>query len=243
MMNALRANLNVAFDTTALALILSIGLMFAMFVVTRVESDLLKQVDDEVRAELAKSFLVTSQENDAYVRTVQRIGRTIVAATHEMSQKQIEVWRRSIETAQAAWIQSTQMCYELVQSSLAKSLEQSLAGMSSELATTIRNLDASLLERGRQWQENLVEAAEQIAQQHRQASLDQQQAAEILRQAGQFDDPTLKLRLADLIDSLNLLSSRLQHSGHSAEASSRPDEQAVAGEPVRLRVVAEDVAA
>ncbi len=242
MMNSLRSNLYVAFDTTALALTLSIGLMFVQFVVVRFELDLLQQVDEEVRNELAHWFHVGGQEHDVYVKTMQRIGRSIVAATHEMSQKQIEVWRRSIETAQAAWLQSSQICYDLVQNNLSQTLDQSLQKMSSELSASIFRLDAALGERARQWQDNLVGVSEQIVERHRQSSLDNQQTAEILKQAGRFDDVSLKLRLADLVDSLNLLSSRLVRLVGPIDDASQRDAQPDSGGR-HLRVVREDLAA
>ena len=55
-MDGLLAGLYVAFDTTALALSLSILLMFFQFFVDRVESQLLLMVDTRVNEELGGSF-------------------------------------------------------------------------------------------------------------------------------------------------------------------------------------------
>ena len=56
MMNGLRGSLYVAFDTTALALTLSMVLMFAQFLVDRFESQLLTLVDQRSRSEISHQF-------------------------------------------------------------------------------------------------------------------------------------------------------------------------------------------
>ena len=53
-----------AFDTTALALVLSILLMFAQFLTSRVESVLLEGVDDQVAQQLVGRFEELGTQTD-----------------------------------------------------------------------------------------------------------------------------------------------------------------------------------
>ena len=60
MMNGLRGNLYIAFDTTALALTLSMLLMFCQFVVDRFETQLLGLIDHRARTEISRRFDLSS---------------------------------------------------------------------------------------------------------------------------------------------------------------------------------------
>jgi biopolymer transport protein ExbB/TolQ len=209
MMSALRSNLYVAFDTTALALILSIGLMFAMFLVNRLECDLLAEIDQEVREVFGKWFEPGNQSADDQVRAMHRIGRAMIAATHEMSQKQIEVWRRSIEAAQSAWLQAARNTYELLDAQLGRTLHDALSEMASQLSGTIRGLDQSLDERARQWQDRLVTVSENALSMQQQSAHNQRQTAELLEAAMSRNERLSEVDLGALCDSLSLLSTRL----------------------------------
>jgi biopolymer transport protein ExbB/TolQ len=165
MMTGLRTGLYVAFDTTAQALSFSIALMFVQFVVVRCETQLLDQVDRQVRHDLAGWFEWGSGDGDHYVRTVQRIGRSILAATHQMSQTQIELWKRSIEAAQQAWVETIQGNHELIQHNLSDAIESSVERMAQRLDESIQRADAALEHRGQQWQVHLSQLARQTHEQ------------------------------------------------------------------------------
>ena len=214
MMNVLRDNLYVAFDTTALALILSIGLMFCMFLVNRQESSLLEAVDEEVGELFAGWFVWGNQSSDEQVRAMHRIGRAMVAATHEMSQKQIEIWRRSIEAAQSAWLQASRNTYELVDGHLGRTLQDALSQMSLQLAGTIRQLDQALDERARQWQDRLVQVSDRLVDVQQKTVDDQRQTTELLAATWTRNERVGELEWGTLVDSLNLLSTRLQQFVH-----------------------------
>ncbi len=231
MMNSLRDNLYVAFDTTALALTLSIGLMFCMFLVQRQETSLLAAIDQEAEDQFATWFTGGNQSSDHQIRAMHRIGKAMVAATHEMSQKQIEIWRRSIESAQSAWLQASRNTYELVDSHLGRTLQEALSQMSVQLAGTIRQLDQALDERARQWQDRLVVVSQQIVEVQQQTADEQRQATELLTASWARNEGVGELELGTLVDSLNLLSTRMQQFVQmTAEGAGRPTSE-------RLRAV------
>ncbi len=105
------AGLGVAFDTTALALGLSIVLMFAQFVTDRAENALLAQVDDRAAAELAGRFEQIPAGPAGQLVVVRRMAETaetVVQATERLirqaQQNQLhwdQVQRTQVQAAQA----------------------------------------------------------------------------------------------------------------------------------------------
>ena len=72
MMDGLRGSLYVAFDTTALALTLSMVLMFGQFLVDRFESQLLNLVDQRARAEVAGRFDLSLRQPEVSLKNISR---------------------------------------------------------------------------------------------------------------------------------------------------------------------------
>ena len=66
MMDGLRGNLYIAFDTTALALTLSMLLMFGQFLIDRFETQLLLLVDQRAQGELSRHFSIQGGRSDSY---------------------------------------------------------------------------------------------------------------------------------------------------------------------------------
>lgn len=253
MMNGLRAGLYVAFDTTAQALSFAIALMFIQFVVMRFETQLLEHVDGQVRRDLSGWFEVGSTDGDAYVRAVQRIGRSILAATHEMSQTQAEIWRRSIESAQTAWVAAMQENHSIVQRNLSDSIDAAVSRMADRLSDSIHQVDAALERRGQQWQVHLSQMTRQIHEQQQAVVTSTQAVLTTLRGAMPthgtdtqklLDSVTLNRTLQDLVQSLNQFASRIPPSeaGEAPSDSSMSDESRET-EKSRLRVFKEDLAA
>jgi hypothetical protein len=103
------AGLGVAFDTTALALALSIILMFIQFYVDRAEGGLLAAVDARVQAELIGRFREVSADPDTQVAAMRRMSRTMIQSMEETVRRQAELWRSAAEQNQQHWgeVQST----------------------------------------------------------------------------------------------------------------------------------------
>jgi biopolymer transport protein ExbB/TolQ len=132
-MDGLLAGLSVAFDTTALALTLSIVLMFAQFLSLQIESQLLAQVDRRVTEEFSAYFRRGHGSSDPHVATIQRMSQAMVAAVESNTARQIELWQHALQTAQQQWTdmlrETGQMLRQIVGTTLESGLEDHLANL------------------------------------------------------------------------------------------------------------------
>ena len=152
MMNGLRGNLYIAFDTTALALTLSMAMMFSTFFAERFESQLLRLVDQRARSEVARQYelALSVHESDS---------KQVVEAIREVVEGQTDIWRSSIRKAEQAWTASLTQTNEMVRSNLSESLDENVAALAHYLGEAIEKADASMSQRWSQWQVGLSENA------------------------------------------------------------------------------------
>lgn len=152
MMERLKSSLYVAFDTTALALTFSILLMFVQFVIDRFETQLLTDVDTKSRDELSRHYSSFGASVDANLLPVHRLGRMIMTANHELVQRQVELWQKSIEVAQTAWLDAAKQSQTAIQEKLTAALDQSTKTLASHVQTCVNTADQKLEQRWEQWQ-------------------------------------------------------------------------------------------
>ncbi len=165
MMGGLRGSLYVAFDTTALALTLAIVLMFVQFGVDRAESGLLNQVESRAREELAVHWNITNQSRDAYAQRVEAMGNRVIESSEKLVNRQVKLWRSSIEAAEASWIETVQATQSCVQQSLREALADSVNLLSESFADSIQAGDQAVARRWEQWQMALSENARLLVDQ------------------------------------------------------------------------------
>jgi hypothetical protein len=164
MMNGLRSSLYVAFDTTALALVLSMALMFGQFLVDRIELQLLKYVDYRTRQELAARFDMSA---DSELDAVEKMGIAVMATADQLVKRQSELWRSSISAAEKAWEDSITGVNEQMRDNLASALNQTIEKMTSTIGNTIQKADDSMAHRWQQWQVTLSDSARSMKEQQR----------------------------------------------------------------------------
>jgi hypothetical protein len=128
------AGLGVAFDTTALALALSIVLMFGQFVTDRAEGALLAEVDERAWAELEGRFEQLPAGPDGQLVAVRRMAETVVGATEELVRRQAELWQASMEAASARWREMADAAGKQLQTALSGALAESLKAHGQQLA-------------------------------------------------------------------------------------------------------------
>ena len=162
MMGGLRSSLYVAFDTTALALTLSIVLMFLQFLVDRFENQLLSLVDETAVYEFAESF-PKAADMDPSALAIERMGRVVMASSQELVQRQAEVWQSTIQTAESAWHKRISESQELVSSSLRESFANVVDDLQKAIGKNIRDADESMSNRWGQWQVTLSDNARSMA--------------------------------------------------------------------------------
>jgi len=113
------SRLGLAFDTTALALSLSMVLMFFKFWVERVEDNLLEKVDKWTAEELVGRFYQSGTGSDPNVAAVRLMSKQVVEAVEAMAAKQAKVWKSSIEETHQQWAEVTGETGKVVEQSLA----------------------------------------------------------------------------------------------------------------------------
>ncbi|MEE2990608.1 MAG: MotA/TolQ/ExbB proton channel family protein [Planctomycetota bacterium] len=122
-MQGLLSGLYVAFDTTALALSLSILLMFLQFLVDRCETQLLSVVDRRTDSELVGRFQQAGSAHDPHLVSVERMCSAVIEASEQLVERQSELWQRSMDEVSKRWEKVGKQTGE----SLADALQGSLA--------------------------------------------------------------------------------------------------------------------
>lgn len=120
------AGLGVAFDTTALALALSMVLMFVKFGVERVEDRLLTAVDDRTSEELVGRFQETGATSDPNVAAVRRMSEQVLSAMEGIAARQAQEWKSSIHETHKHWAEVSTKAGKIIEDSLSASLRNSL---------------------------------------------------------------------------------------------------------------------
>ncbi len=161
MLNGLRGSLFVAFDTTALALTLSILLMFFQFFVDRFELQLLDTVGQRAAVEL-KPLYEEKEFLDPQTRAIEQIGRSVLATSHGLVKQQSDQWRESMQSAERAWSETVTGVSGTVQTELAEALRLANVELADSITRGIERADESMAKRWEQWQVLLSENARRL---------------------------------------------------------------------------------
>jgi hypothetical protein len=152
--------LGLKFDTTALALALSMVLMFVHFLTERLENNLLQRVDEQVEHDLAGRFLCAPAGGDGQLIAVRRMADTVIHAVERLVARQAELWQASMETAASRWTQMADSAAEQMHATLSKSLGESLKIHAQQLAAA----EHTVTERNRQQWDKLLQSQLQSTQ-------------------------------------------------------------------------------
>lgn len=101
MLSGLKEQLYVAFDTTALALTLSIVLMFAQFIVNRFETQLLSSVDHMAVEQLSGRFETIGSHRDPFLASVENMSNRVLDSIATANAQQSEVWKQGLTAIQS----------------------------------------------------------------------------------------------------------------------------------------------
>lgn len=205
-LSAVTGALGVAFDTTALALSLSIVLMFFIFVVERSEKNLLHEVEMAANRELSHRFDAADATVGPYLSALTAFGEATIQKMESLVRKQAEVWTESLEAVRMRDEQTMKKLLDAVSLTVAQTLEGAAQFQARQDERLGRLLNAVESERAAAAQDRerqssaLVHAAEKLdAAQQRMAVL-----AETLQQILQAERPLLDLQVK-LADNLELL--------------------------------------
>jgi biopolymer transport protein ExbB/TolQ len=227
--------LGVAFDTTALALGLSMVLMFVQYVVDKYEQRLLAAVDRRMTEELVGRFRGELAPQDPLMLAVRRMADAILPNMERLVTRQSELWQRSMEAAQSRWLETTHSAGRQLDQSLQAALSHSLKEHAAEIASSEQALAQ---ENRRHWslvQESLRDTAAAIGQQQTELARQGEVLLKVVEATGEVArlEDTLNRNLRSLAGAKNfeetvvslaaaiqLLSSRL---GHLSAGDSRID--------------------
>ena len=138
------AGLGVAFDTTALALALSMALMFTKFCAERVENRLLSGVNGRVEQELVGRFQVDGASSDPNVAAIRRMSDQVIRAVETVTARQIQLWKSTIDETHQQWSLVSSATGQVLEESLAKSLRDHAVTLSQCHQQHLQLLDQSV---------------------------------------------------------------------------------------------------
>lgn len=154
-LTAVTDGLSLAFDATALALSLTMVLMFISFLVERAEQGILDAVDRFVDRHLAHRFERTGTEGGEFVEVVRQNTQVLVRATEQLVQKQAGVWARALEEVDRRRNEAEQKMQERLAKTLETALERTLETHARRLAT----LEKAAVEQGSELLQRLATMA------------------------------------------------------------------------------------
>ncbi len=170
----LKSGLYVAFDTTAIGIVLSVLAIFLQFPVERSEQRLLGAVDARV-GHLVSSTLPSDEASDNQTVLIAELCRGVQAAVAESLANQATLWRDTIDSAQSQW----QGVHEKNNTTLADAFELTLAPAllnHANMVTRASQLASDTLGKHcDRWQQTLQQT-QGMLEQSRRASADQIQA-------------------------------------------------------------------
>ena len=186
------AGLNVAFDTTKLALALCIVLFFAQFLVSRSENALLGRIDRRVEEELVGRFERISDGPEGQLVAVQRMLKAVIDSTDDLVRRQTELWQASIDAAHQRWTTTTEAAGEQLEAALARALNDSLRVHAREIVNTQQLAEEKNRQNWQRLQEALLASSEKAAELQRAVI----QKAEAVGRAADATDRVVKLQAA-----------------------------------------------
>jgi biopolymer transport protein ExbB/TolQ len=176
-LSAVTGGLATAFDTTALALFLTMILMFLSFVVERLEQSVLQQVDAYVEAELAHRFERTGNEGSPINEVLRQASQGLMRTAEQLVEKQAALWQQSLDRMERRWSEAAPKQWEQMQRGLEQAIETTL----TRHAQHLRQTEDTFLARSQVLLEGLTLAAERLRLQAAGMAHLQDQEAQLLR--------------------------------------------------------------
>ncbi|MCA9133438.1 MAG: MotA/TolQ/ExbB proton channel family protein [Planctomycetales bacterium] len=162
-MNQLTAGLYVAFDTTAIALILTVFLMFVQFAVSRLEQSILSEIDEESNDCLVQ-FLSADpfDAQDSLLTPVREVMQDLLVGVRQLAVEQSTVWSRSIQDTQQQWTEWTTTIAKKIDTQIGQQVGSALDKHVSDLSLLQDDGNRQQDLRWQQWQTTLSDQARLI---------------------------------------------------------------------------------
>jgi biopolymer transport protein ExbB/TolQ len=243
-MNGLTSGLYVAFDTTAVGLVLTMVAMFIQFFVQRAELSFLASIDQSAASAMHRCL---SDQEHSDTRDVEAslklIANRLIESTQRLVQQQSQLWQESISQVHSEWAnasaRATETSLGTVQRALASTLAEHRDSMRECLTqlTVLQNEGAQQIDgRFQQWQTTLSEQSRLALRQQQEVTknaellqklLDSTQLVQAMQQPiqatlermTQFD--RFQEAALSLTEAVMVLSSQLERSGHVSRQAVR----------------------
>lgn len=158
-LNQVTDGLATAFDTTALALALTMVVMFLTFVTDRAEQSVLESVEDYVDRHLAHRFERPAAEGGPAAEIVAQHTQAILKATEQLVQRQADVWARSLDEILRRQAEQEKQQQDRLTAALEAALEKTLQSHAQRLAA----LEKQTLGQGGKLLEHLAIVAKEMS--------------------------------------------------------------------------------
>jgi biopolymer transport protein ExbB/TolQ len=133
-LNAVTGGLATAFNATALALALTMVVMFCTFIVEQLEQRILERVNRFAEEQLGHRFERSGSESNEFVEVVRRNTQVLIEASEDLVQRQAALWGQSMEEARRAWLETGQTQQQQVAAAMEKALERTASAHAKRLA-------------------------------------------------------------------------------------------------------------
>ncbi|QDV27883.1 MotA/TolQ/ExbB proton channel family protein [Aureliella helgolandensis] len=172
-MNQLTAGLYVAFDTTAIALILTVVSMFLQFGISRLEMNLLNRIDSDSGDGLIGYLSDDPLDSQiALMEPLRELSTNLLQAVQQLTEEQAAIWGRSMSESFRHWKSWSEDASQRIESEIGNRVGESLQRHVSDLQRIQDEGNRQVDLRLQQWQTTLSDQARQL----------QNQQKEIIRQ-------------------------------------------------------------
>ncbi len=161
----LKSGLYVAFDTTALGLVLSVVAIFLQHPVEQSEQRLLGQIDARV-GHLISSYLPSDDASDNQTTLVTDLCEGIRAAVAESLAGQTKLWRETIDEAQSQWQETQQAHGNNIAATIEQTFKPALMSHADAIEQSARIASDRLQQQLTQLQETISRDADLLASHH-----------------------------------------------------------------------------
>ncbi len=218
--DTLKTGLYVAFDTTALGLVLSVVAIFIQYPIERGEQRLLGEMDARV-GNLVSAYLPSDETSDNQIALIADLCRGVQTAVAESLASQTNLWRETIDEARLHW----QSVHDKNSNHFADALQLTLLPALSEHAGSIRESAQFASERiDRQWQrceESIHYHSDTLSSQQLELTAQFESLTEAHRRAGSVI--TLQRTLESNLERLHETNHAIQQSVETVAANGMAD--------------------
>jgi biopolymer transport protein ExbB/TolQ len=161
----LKSGLYVAFDTTALGLVLSVLAIFIQFPIERSEQRLMAEIDSRV-GHLVSAHLPSDEASDNQTALIADLCGGIRAAVAESLSNQAQLWRETIDEAQQQWQRMHDASANKIADAFQITLVPALNNHVSALTASAESAGDRLQSQWHRWQETMELSTRALASHH-----------------------------------------------------------------------------